>query len=77
QHDRREEVSKYTPDEDYIIAQYVNSSEEATGETNPEYEAEARRGIARMKAEAWDEGVRAGRNGHSPYVNPYREEAGL
>lgn len=28
------------------------------------------------KAGAWDDGFRAGRNGHSPYVNPYRGEAG-
>ena len=39
--------------------------------------AEFDRFIARIKAEAWDEGFRASRNGHSPYVNPYREEAGL
>ena len=30
----------------------------------------------KAQAIAWDEGFRAGRNGHSPYVNPYREEPG-
>ena len=55
----------YTPDEQELI------------EGSTVGEDERRRAIARIKAEAWDEGFRASRNGHSPYVNPYREEAGL
>ena len=55
----------YTPNEQELI------------EGSTVSEDERRRAIARIKAEAWDEGFRASRNGHSPYVNPYREEAGL
>ena len=69
----------YVPTVGELRQAYVEASGASMAQESyyAEQVAEFERGIARIKADAWDEGFRAGRNGHSPYVNPYREEAGL
>ena len=71
-------VSDYVPTVGELRQAYVEASGASMAQESyyAEQVAEFERGIARIKADAWDEGFRAGRNGHSPYVNPYREEAG-
>ena len=56
----------YTPNEQELI------------EGSTVGEDERRRAIARIKAEAWDEGYAAGQTDDEfEATNPYREEAGL
>ena len=67
-------MSDYVPTVGELLQAYVEASGASMAQESyyAEQVAEFERGIARIKAEAWDEGFRAGRNGHSPYVNPYR-----
>ena len=56
----------YTPNEQELIEGSTVSADER------------RRAIARIKAEAWDEGYAAGQTDDEfEATNPYREEAGL
>ena len=59
-------MSEYAPNEQELI------------EGSTVSEDERRRAIARIKAEAWDEGYAAGQTDDEfEATNPYREEAGL
>ncbi len=49
----------YTPDEAELRDCYAGLSEEYAGEDYATAKADAERGIAKIKAEAWDEGNRA------------------
>lgn len=84
-------MSDYMPGEAEFIDTYVSAmSGGCTPIEDPERAAEARRGIAKVKADAWDEGQEAGWNEaeeywavegmvgdfhkHSNVPNPYRIE---
>lgn len=71
--DRRGSMSNYTPSAEELVLAAVNIPE-----------AEARRGIAKIKADAWDEGYETGCSSpygtatpsgkpYDPEPNPYRE----
>ena len=49
----------YTPDEAELIGCYAGAMEEQAGEDYATAKADAERGIAKIRAEAWDEGNRA------------------
>lgn len=82
----------YTPDEAELIGCYAGAMEEQAGENYATAKADAERGIAKIKADAWDEGQEAGWNEaeecwavegmvgdfykHSNVPNPYRIERG-
>ena len=86
-------MSDYVPTVGELRQAYVEASGASMAQESyyAEQVAEFERGIARIKAEAWDEGCGAGLDyaldveGHSkmgtPFpkvpANPYREEAGL
>lgn len=53
---------KYTPDETELRDCYAASMEEQAGEDYAAAKADAERGIAKIRAEAWDEGVKAVRD---------------
>lgn len=68
-------MSEFTPEEEEFIDTYVSAmSGGCTPIEDPERTAEARRGIADVKADAWDEGLQAGweecRN-PDPFVNDW------
>ena len=66
-------MSEYTPCEETFIQVYINHR--APGDTTEGLVAEARRGLAKIKAEAWDEGYAVGQADHDcDATNPYREE---
>lgn len=52
----------YTPDEAELIGCYAGAMEEQAGEDYATAKADAERGIAKIRAEAWDEGVKAVRD---------------
>lgn len=75
----------YTPDEAELIGCYAASMEEHAGENYATAKADAERGIAKIRAEAWDEGYDARKHeaaqnppmgfpGHKTPANPYRIE---
>ena len=80
-------TENYTPTESDLRQAYVEASGASMAQESyyAEQVAEFERGIARIKAEAWDEGAQAGsadaravNPGYpAPTPNPYREEAGL
>ena len=73
-------TSEYTPTEDEIRSLYVMGrvSLETTAQVLADSPAEFDRFIARIKAEAWDEGYAAGQTDDEfEATNPYREETGL
>ncbi|KHS52571.1 hypothetical protein [Brevibacterium linens] len=51
---------KYTPDEAELIGCYAGAMEEHAGEDYRKVKADAERGIAKIKADAWAEGYRQG-----------------
>lgn len=70
-------MSEYTPCEETFIQVYINHR--APGDTTEGLVAEARRGLAKIKAESWDEGYEAAARYHDldtefAAPNPYREE---
>lgn len=77
--------SDYTPEEEEFIDTYVSAmSGGCTPIEDPERTAEARRGIAKVKADAWGEGYETGCSSpygtatpsgkpYDPEPNPYRE----
>ena len=80
-------MSEYTPTVGELRQAYVEASGASMAQESyyAEQVAEFERGIARIKAEAWDEGAQAGsadaravNPGYpAPTPNPYREETGL
>lgn len=50
----------YTPDEAELIDCYAGAMEEQAGESFATAKADAERGIAKIKADAWAEGYRQG-----------------
>lgn len=50
----------YTPDEAELVGCYAGSMEEHAGEDYATAKADAERGIAKIKADAWAEGYRQG-----------------
>ena len=70
-------MSEYTPDEEQVREFYVEAAY-ALGTDPSEGVRELDRLIARIKAEAWDEGYAAGQTDDEfEATNPYRGEAGL
>lgn len=73
-------TSDFTPDEEQVREQYTQEQPPQIGSV-AEKRAEFDRFIARIKAEAWDEGAEALQaaaiHPRSPLLNPYREEEGL
>ena len=72
-------TEKYTPDEAELIGCYAGAMEEQAGENYATAKADAERGIAKIKADAWTEGLRAGlADSNQPptrwHHNPYRDE---
>lgn len=49
----------YTPDEAELIGCYAGAMEEQAGENYDQAKADAERGIAKIKADAWAEGQEA------------------
>lgn len=80
-------MSDYVPTVGELRQAYVEASGATVAQESyyAEQVAEFERGIARIKAEAWDEGAQAGsadaravNPGYpAPTPNPYREETGL
>ena len=80
-------MSEYTPTVGELRQAYVEASGASMAQESyyAEQVAEFERGLARIKAEAWDEGAQAGsadaravNPGYpAPTPNPYREETGL
>ena len=80
-------MSDYVPTVGELLQAYVEVSGASMAQESyyAEQVAEFERGLARIKAEAWDEGAQAGsadaravNPGYpAPTPNPYREEAGL
>ena len=77
-------TSEYTPTEDEIRSLYVMGrvTLETTAQVLVDSPAEFDRFIARIKAEAWEEGYEAAARYHDldtefAAPNPYREGAGL
>ena len=75
-------MSEYVPTVCELRQAYVEASGASMAQESyyAEQVAEFERGIARIKAEAWDEGMDAGQRAiilteYTP-DNPYREEAG-
>lgn len=73
-------MSNYTPDEEQVREQYTREQPPQVG-TVAEKHAEFDRFIAKVKADAWDEGLDEGRDRWmdsrefgDPPVNPYRQE---
>ena len=75
----------YTPDEAELIGCYAGAMEEQAGENYATAQADAERGIAKIKSETWDDAIDFvsryyedylpgtwGR--HANYSNPYREQ---
>ena len=48
---------KYTPDEAELIGCYAGAMEEQAGEDYATAKADAERGIAKIKADAWDDAI--------------------
>ena len=72
--------SEYTPTVGELRQAYVEASGATVAQESyyAEQVAEFERGIARIKAEAWDEGYAAGQTDDEfEATNPYRGEAGL
>ena len=76
-------MSDYVPTVGELRQAYVEASGASMAQESyyAEQVAEFERGIARIKAEAWDEGMDAGQRAiilkeYTP-DNPYREDAGL
>ena len=70
----------YTPTERDLRRAYVEASGATVAQESyyAEQVAEFERGLARIKAEAWDEGYAAGQTDDEfEATNPYREEVGL
>lgn len=79
-------MSEYTPTVGELRQAYVEASGASMAQESyyAEQLAEFERGIARVKAEAWDEGVAKGSEVGADaitlnpmHANPYRDEAGL
>ena len=73
-------MSERVPTERDLRQAYVEASGASMAQESyyAEQVAEFERGIARIKAEAWDEGYAAGQTDDEfEAANPYREEAGL
>ena len=80
-------MSDYVPTVGELLQAYVEVSGASMAQESyyAEQVAEFERGLARIKAEAWDEGAQAGsadaravNPGYpAPTPNPYREETGL
>ena len=73
-------TENYTPTESDLRQTYVEASGASMAQESyyAEQVEEFERGIARIKAEAWDEGYAAGQTDDEfEATNPYREEAGL
>lgn len=85
---QQEEVTmseKYTPDETELIGCYAGAMKEQAGENYAAAKADAMRGIAKIKADAWAEGYETGCSSpygtaapsgkpYDPEPNPYRIE---
>ena len=70
----------YVPTVGELLQAYVEASGASMAQESyyAEQVAEFERGIARIKAEAWDEGYAAGQTDDEfEATNPYRGEAGL
>ena len=73
-------MSEYTPTVGELRQAYVEASGASMAQESyyAEQVAEFERGIARIKAAAWDEGYAVGQTDHDcDATNPYREEEGL
>ena len=67
---------EYTPTERDLIGTWVEAFKSAGSELSPhELDIEARRGITRIQANAWDDGYAAGQTDYeSTRTNPHRED---
>ena len=55
-------MTEYTPTTDEVRAAYVRAMRQAFVAASSEHEAEFERWLVQVKADAWDEGHRAGRH---------------